>query len=246
MSVNVVIIGATSEIAREVARIYAAKAANFMLVGRDHARITAMCADLQARGAGACHAVQADLLQIEGHDQLVATCASALGKIDVVLIAHGALPNQAECDADVDQALRVFDLNAKSCISVLHRMVNVLRQQGSGAAVVLSSVAGERGRRSNYSYGAAKAAVTSYASGLRAMAAADGVQVLTVKPGLIDTVMTAHMPRSPLFVGPSRVATSIVRAIEAGKHVIYTPWFWRPIMAIVRSIPEGMFMKIKA
>ena len=122
----------------------------------------------------------------------------------------------------------------------------MLIEQSHGMAVVISSVAGDRGRSSNYTYGSAKAAVTAYASGLRARAARHGVRIITVKPGFVDTPMTAHVRKNPLFASSDAVAADIAAAVTSAKASIYTPWFWRPIMMILRSIPERIFMKLKA
>jgi decaprenylphospho-beta-D-erythro-pentofuranosid-2-ulose 2-reductase len=177
---------------------------------------------------------------------MVEACIHALQQIDLVVVAHGVLPDQAVCDDDVEAALASFMVNANSAISVTHRFVNVLERQGSGTVVVISSVAGDRGRRSNFVYGAAKAALTAYASGLRAKAAAKGVSVITVKPGLVDTPMTAHLRKTALFASAGHIADAIVRAVASRSSIIYAPWPWRPVMAMVRSVPERWFMKLKA
>lgn len=246
MNMHIVIIGATAAIAREIARRYAAQGASFVLVARDADRTTALAGDLQTRGAVASHVIQADLAEIGQHAGIVKECRDVLTSIDLVVIAHGVLPDQAQCDADVDAALATFHVNATSAISLTHRFTNVLEAQGSGSVVVLSSVAGERGRRSNYVYGSAKAALSAYASGLRAKAAQKGVHVITVKPGLVDTPMTAHLPKTALFATPGHVADAVVRAVTAQGRVIYAPWPWRPLMTVVRAIPERWFMRLKA
>ena len=242
---NIVIVGATSAIARAVMERYI-PGGHIVLVGRDAPRLQAMANDVVLRGAKAATAVPADLEDMADHARVVREVCAVLSHIDLVVIAHGVLPSQDRADVDVDYAMATFALNADSVISVLHRFVNVLIEQTHGTAVVISSVAGQRGRASNYTYGAAKAAITAYASGLRARAASHGVSVITVTPGFVDSPMTAHLRKNALFASADAVATDIVSAIEAGKASLYTPWFWRPIMAVIRALPERLFMKLKA
>lgn len=242
---NIVIVGATSAIARAVMERYIT-GATMLLVGRDGPRLRAMANDVVLRGATAATVVQADLEDLADHARVVREVCAAMSHIDLVVIAHGVLPGQDRADVDVDYAMATFALNADSVISVMHRFVNVLIEQKHGTAVVIASVAGQRGRASNYTYGAAKAAITAYASGLRARAALHGVRVITVMPGFVDSPMTAHLRKNALFVSADVVAADIVSAINAGRASIYTPWFWRPVMAVIRSLPERIFMKLKA
>jgi decaprenylphospho-beta-D-erythro-pentofuranosid-2-ulose 2-reductase len=154
------------------------------------------------------------------------------------LIAHGTLPDQGACQASFDTARREFEVNALSVLSLLTLAANRFEQQRSGTIAVISSVAGERGRQSNYLYGAAKGAVSLFLQGLRNRLSKSGVQVVTILPGFVDTPMTADFPKGPLWAQPDAVARDIVRAIEGGRDVLYTPWFWRWIMLIIRTIPE--------
>ena len=242
---NIVIVGATSAIARAIAEHYMHGSA-FVLVARDADRASAIADDLTVRGVSRVTVVQADLSDLADHARVVRETCAAMSSIDLVVVAHGVLPDQERCDVDPDYALATFSLNADSMISILHRFVNQLITQRSGTAVVISSVAGERGRASNYTYGAAKAAVTAYASGLRARAAAYGVRVITVKPGFVDTPMTSHIAKNPLFASADHVAASVATAVRRGTASIYAPWFWRPVMALIKMLPEKIFMKLKA
>lgn len=242
---NIVILGATSAIARAVADRFV-NGASFVLVARDAERLKAIAADLTIRGARAAHVVQADLAEMSDHVRVVHEACAAMPAIDLVLIAHGILPDQARCDADVDYAMATWMLNADSVVSLMHRFVNMLIEQGRGTAVVISSVAGDRGRASNYTYGAAKAAVSAYASGLRTRAAAHGVKVITVKPGIVDTPMTAHLKKTRLFASTEVVAGDIERAIARGSSTVYTPWFWRPIMSVIKALPERIVGNLRA
>ena len=138
-----------------------------------------------------------------------------------------------------------FAVNALSAMAVAEAAATCLAQQGHGTLAVISSVAGDRGRASNYVYGAAKGALTRYLQGLRNRLAAAGVHVLTIKPGFVDTPMTAHLPKGALWATPERVADDIVRAIERRREVLYTPWFWRWVMAVLCAIPEGLFKRTR-
>ncbi|MBU3742437.1 MAG: SDR family oxidoreductase [Candidatus Kapabacteria bacterium] len=242
---NIVIVGATSAIARAIAERYLT-GSSFVLVARDADRASAIADDLTIRGAAIVSIVAADLADLADHARVVHETCAAMPSIDLVVIAHGVLPEQDRCDVDPDYAIATFSLNADSMISIMHRFVNQLIDQRQGTAVVISSVAGERGRASNYTYGAAKAAVTAYASGLRARAAAYGVRVITVKPGFVDTPMTSHLPKNPLFASADTVAANVAAAVRRGTASIYAPWFWRPVMALIRILPEKIFMKLKA
>jgi short-subunit dehydrogenase len=170
---------------------------------------------------------------------------NALGSIDIVFIAHGTLLVRADRGHDPDQIVQNFSTNATSTISLVTRAAEIMVAQRAGLIVVLSSVAGDRGRGSNYVYGAAKSAVSTFLQGLRAKLHGSNVRVLTVKPGFVDTPMTDHMTKSILFASPRRVARPIVRAMQTGRRVIYVPWFWRWIMLIVRLVPEPLFNRLK-
>ena len=179
------------------------------------------------------------------HAEVIAAAFAAFGGFDAVLVAWGVLPDQAASERSAEIAVASFDTNARSVIALLTDLANRFESQGQGAIAVLSSPAGDRGRASNYVYGAAKAAVTVFASGLRNRLHAKGVRVLTIEPGFVDTPMTASFTKGPLWARPERVAEDIVRALERGFGVVYTPWFWRWIMAIIRHVPERIFVRMK-
>jgi decaprenylphospho-beta-D-erythro-pentofuranosid-2-ulose 2-reductase len=241
---KILIVGATSAIAAACARIWAADKAEFFLVGRDAVKLDQTAADLNARGAGATHVHVLDLTQFDGHDAMLNACLAALGHIDVALIAHGTLPDQKACEQDAALAVREFSNNGLSVIALLTLLANRMEAQRRGTIAVISSVAGDRGRPSNYLYGAAKATVTTFCEGLRARLFKSGVHVLTIKPGFVDTPMTRGLPLpKPLVATPERVAHSIHKAILRSKDTIYTPWFWWPIMTIIKSIPSAVFKR---
>jgi short-subunit dehydrogenase len=172
-------------------------------------------------------------------------CASELGALDIVLVAPGTLPDQAACQADPVLAVREFNTNAVSVIALLTSIANLLEVQKRGTLAVISSVAGDRGRPSNYLYGSAKAALSAFCEGLNARLFKVGVQVLTIKPGFVETPMTASLPLpKPLVATPEQVANDIVRAIEKRKDVLYTRWFWAIIMRIVRCLPRFLFKRL--
>jgi short-subunit dehydrogenase len=242
---NVLIVGGTSAIAGACARIWATEGANIFLTGRQSPRLEATANDLRVRGAKEVRTYVLDVTDYAQHAAMLATCSSALGRIDIVLIAHGTLSDQAHCERDAEAAVREFSTNATATISLLTLLTGTLEKQRSGTIAVISSVAGDRGRPSNYVYGAAKAAVTTFCEGLRARVFKAGVRVLTVKPGFVDTPMTAGIALPALLVAsPERVASDIVRAIQRGKDCLYTPWFWGAIMLIIRSVPGYIFKRV--
>ena len=242
---RVLIVGATSAIARAVARGFAARQAEFFLVGRQRERLEAVAADLRTRGAGRIETLALDASDLASHDRLVSSAQAALSGLDVALIAHGSLSDQPRCNVSAEATLDALRINGTSVVSLLARLAPVFESQRSGAIVAISSVAGDRGRQSNYAYGAAKAMVSAFMQGLRNRLASHGVQVLTVKPGFVDTPMTASVKKGLLWATPDRVGADIVRAIDRRKDVLYTPWFWRFVMMVLRAIPEPIFKRLK-
>jgi len=245
MNERLLIIGATSAIATAVARRYAARKARVGLVGRRADALDALAADLRVRGAADVDTWALDANDIARHADCLDAAWRRFDGFDHVLIAHGVLPDQAECQASVAAALDSFDTNARSVLALLTDLANRFERQGNGAIGVISSPAGERGRASNYVYGAAKAAVTTLCAGLRHRLAPKGVRVLTVLPGFVDTPMTSALHKGPLWATPDRVAADIDRALAQGFGLVYTPWFWRWIMLIIRSIPERLFVRTR-
>lgn len=246
MSLHIVIIGATSGIAQAVARRYAAEQAALFLVARDPEKLALVSADLKARGASEVHTFNMDAMDYARLDALCDTAWSTLHHVDVALVAHGTLPDQKRTQSDLDYGLREFRVNGESAIACLTVLGQRLQEQGRGVLAVIGSVAGDRGRGSNYLYGAAKAAVDAFASGLRARLFKAGVHVLTIKPGFVATPMTADLDLPPrLTAQPDQVAGDIVRAISRRKDVLYTPAFWRLIMTIIRLLPNFLFKRSK-
>jgi decaprenylphospho-beta-D-erythro-pentofuranosid-2-ulose 2-reductase len=245
MTQRVLIIGATSAIATAVARRYAAVSARLYLVGRRPQALAASADDLRVRGAAEVACAPLDANDVKSHAALIDLAWARWGGFDRVLVAHGVLPDQAECERSVDAALGSFDTNARSVLALLLLLAARLETQGASSLAVISSPAGDRGRQSNYVYGAAKASVSVLAAGLRHRLAAKDVRVLTILPGFVDTPMTASFRKGLLWATPERVAADIQRAMENGFGVVYTPWFWRWIMLIIRYVPERIFVRTK-
>jgi decaprenylphospho-beta-D-erythro-pentofuranosid-2-ulose 2-reductase len=238
---TILVLGATSSIAIAVMRRLVSPAAHFFLVARSREKLAAVAQDLLVRGARAVDMVVADLDDTTQHPQILAMAVDRLGSLDLVLLSHGVLGDQFAGEHDYAIAEPVLVTNFLSPVSLLTWLANYCEQQGAGTLAVISSVAGDRGRKSNYIYGASKAALNTFLAGLRNRLDRKGVQVLTIKPGFVATPMTAHIPRNRLFAQPQAVALAIIAAIRKGKDVAYVPWFWAPIMAIIKAIPERIF-----
>ena len=236
--------GATSAIAEATAREFAQRGDALFLVARSAERLQAIADDLRLRGASSVETLVLDARELAAYPALLDDAMHRLGGLDHALIAHGTLSDQAACEKSVDVMISEFQLNALSHMALCTELANRFEAQGRGVIAVISSVAGDRGRQSNYVYGAAKAAVTAFTSGLRQRLHAKGVSVLTIKPGFVDTPMTAAFRKGPLWATPATVATQIHAAMTRGTAVLYTPWFWRGIMAVIKAIPETLFRRL--
>jgi short-subunit dehydrogenase len=243
---KILIIGATSAIAAATARLFAARGDAMFLVARNAEHLRAVVADLNVRGAARTDNATLDATDFAAHEAVLDQAERDLGGIDVALIAHGTLSDQAECERSLDALRREFDTNAISTIALLTSLANRMEARRSGTLAVISSVAGDRGRQSNYVYGAAKAALSTFLGGLRQRLAKSGVAVLTIKPGFVDTPMTAGIAnKGALWAQPERIAAGIVKAIDRRRNIVYLPWFWRWIMLVIRHIPEPLFKRLK-
>jgi decaprenylphospho-beta-D-erythro-pentofuranosid-2-ulose 2-reductase len=233
---RVVIFGATSAIAEQVARRYAGRGARLFLVARDREKLERVAAGL---GGAAVGLRTADLDDARAADWLIEDAVTALGAIDVAIIAQGLLGDQLATERDYGEAERLIRTNFLSVVALLVPLANRLEAAGSGAIAVMSSVAGDRGRPRNYTYGAAKGALNVYLQGLRTRLGRRGVAIHTLKLGPVDTPMTASHRKTMVFARAETVAAGIVAAIDRGRgREVYLPWPWRPIMAIVRWLPE--------
>ena len=241
---KVLIVGATSAIAEASARLWAARGDALFLVGRNATRLEIIAADLSVRGAATVGCFVMDAADTAKHAAMLDAAFIALGGLDVALIAHGTLPDQKACEASVELTLKEIDNNGLSVVALATLLGDKFEAQGHGSLAVIGSVAGDRGRQSNYVYGAAKGLVSLFLQGLRNRLAKKGVQVLTIKPGFVDTPMTASFKKGALWAQPDDIARGILRAIEQRKDIVYLPGFWRLIMLIIRHIPERVFKRL--
>ncbi len=241
---HVLILGATSGIAIAFARLLIARGASLFLVARDPEKLRAVEMDLRTRGTASVESRVLDLNDTASHPALLADAVNTLGVIDLAFLAHGILGDQAETESSFPAAAAVLETNLLSAASLITWLANYFEANGRGTLAVLSSVAGDRGRRSNYIYGASKAGLNTLLAGVRNRIDRSGVNVLTIKPGWVDTPMTAGIEPNLLFVSPQRAARDILRAIVKRKDVAYVPRFWAVIMFIVRCLPESVFKRL--
>jgi decaprenylphospho-beta-D-erythro-pentofuranosid-2-ulose 2-reductase len=243
---RILIVGATSAIAEAAARLFAAEGDWLFLAARNADKLQVVADDLKVRGAGRVATAPLDALDYDCQPALLEAAEAALEGLDVVLVAHGTLPDQKACEASFAAARGAFEVNALSVISLLTSIANRFEARGQGTIAVISSVAGDRGRQSNYVYGAAKGCVDVFLQGLAHRLAGAGVRVLTVKPGFVDTPMTAQFKKGVLWTSPERVARDIHRAIARRRAgVLYTPAFWRWIMLLIRLLPAWVIHRTR-
>jgi decaprenylphospho-beta-D-erythro-pentofuranosid-2-ulose 2-reductase len=242
---KILVVGATSAMAEHCARIWAARGDELYLIARNSDRLKLIVSDLRVRGAKEVHSYSIDLNDLDSHAGVLAEVEAAMGGfIDVVLIAHGTLSDQKSCEQSVEKTLAEIQTNAISTISLMTHVAQRFAARRTGTIAVISSVAGDRGRASNYVYGSAKAMVSTYASGLRQRLYKADVAVVTIKPGFVDTPMTAEFKKGLIWVKPSTVSKKIVRAIDLRKDEVYVPWFWFMVMTIIKLMPNKIFKKI--
>jgi short-subunit dehydrogenase len=232
---RILVLGATSAIAQAAARRWAARGDELLLVARNAGRLSAVADDLRTRG-GKVETMAQDL----DDAALYAPLVERAGRLDVVLLAHGVLGDAT--DTDPEALERVLRTNLVGPVQLLTLLA--ARLQKGACVAAISSVAGDRGRAKNGVYGASKAGLDAFLSALRQRLSKAGVRVLTLKPGFVDTPMTAAMPKSPLFTSAESVGRGLVRAVDRGSDVVYLPWWWRFIMLVTRSIPERIFKKL--
>lgn len=239
-----VIFGATSAIAQAVARRLVAQGASVYCVGRNPQKLEALLADLRVRAAAGqlVAGEAADLNDHQRHTALLSAAEVSLGGVDAILIAHGTLSDQKLCEASVETTMGEISNNALSAVSLLTLAANLFESRKAGVIAAISSVAGDRGRQSNYVYGAAKGMLTIFMQGLCHRMARHGVAVVNIKPGFVDTPMTAALDKSgPLWATPDAIAKGVLSAMAKGRSEAYLPWFWRPIMTIIRHVPTRIF-----
>lgn len=245
---TVLVLGATSGIARPLCGILAARGCRLILAGRDVPALDEMAATLRSTASREPLVEPFDALDFAGHAEFFSRCLRHVGEDSLgVVLCYGFLPDQRATEVDFDEARRTIDVNFTSAVSVLNLAANELERRRAGYVCVITSVAGDRGKRSNYLYGAAKAGLSCFLEGLRNRLHPVGVPVLTVKPGYVDTKMTRGRvdPKSWLVASPERVARDIDRAIRRRRNVIYTPWFWRWILGAARMLPECVLKRLR-
>jgi len=243
---SVVIAGAGSTLARSVAMRFAERGFALVLSDLDTAELEVIAQDLRVRYERPCHVLHFDALDYGAHSDFVAACTAALGAPpDGLVVCFGVLPVQEQAQQDFSVARHNLDVNYTGAMSVLERFAAVFEERGSGFLAAVSSVAGDRGRKSNYQYGAAKAALTVFLSGLQNRLFKRGVSVTTIKPGFLDTKMTwgLDLPER-LVTDPECAAEMAVRAILKGRGLVYVPEKWRLIMLIIRHIPGVLFKRL--
>lgn len=243
---GVIVVGATSVIGQATAHEYARAGHPITLIGRDAEELSAIASDITLRHTVETRVHRLDICALDQHHEIVDACFSEVdGEIDGVIVCVGYQPNDERARTDGEELDRVIKTNFSGVAAFLERCATQLAKRGSGFICALSSVAGDRGRQSNYVYGSAKAGLSTYLQGLRNRMFPHGVTVTTVKAGYIDTRLTYGQPGIFLAAAPESIARSIRRVTARGAGVVYLPWFWRVIMTIIRAIPESLFKRLR-
>lgn len=237
------ILGASSSMARAFARAVAARGAGILAAGRDMDDLKAVATDCRLRGARMAEAIRFDARDPGGWNKIVTRLDKEEGTLNVAVFV-GSMPDQADIDADPAMIDGVIQDSYTGPARLLHMIAPMMEARGGGCVVGVGSVAGDRGRIGNYVYGSAKAGFATYLSGLRNRLTRSGGHVVTVKPGFTDTSMTWGIEGMFLVASPDDVARDILKAVDKGRNVIYTPFFWRYIMLIITHIPEMVFKKL--
>lgn len=239
---HVLIVGANSDIAKACARVYASCGHDLVLAVRDKGQVIDLIKDVKIRYDCQVSAVELNVVEYQKHAEFYQSISS---DIEGVIVAAGYMGEQSQVQNCPDETMKTINTNLTGVVQLLNIIANDFEQRGHGFMVVLSSVAGDRGRQKNYIYGAAKAGLTAYLSGLRNRLFKSGVRVLTVKPGFVATKMTQHLDLPErLTAKPQDIAHAIQQAQKRGKDVLYYPKKWRLIMAIIRAIPEKLFKRL--
>lgn len=248
MNQNIVIVGASSGIAKALCAELAGDGANLVLAGRNIDELQSDAANLRVRFQHDVFVEKFDAADVGSFQSFWNACVAHFSEgASGAVVCHGVLPNQAEAQRDTNILRQSLDINFVSAAALLEIAAAYFEPRKAGFIAAISSVAGDRGRQSNYIYGAAKAGLSAYLQGLRNRLFPAGVHVLTIKPGFVATKMTFGKvnPNSPIVASPERVAKDIARAIRRRRNVIYTPWIWRCILTIVCAIPEFIFKRMK-
>ncbi len=237
---NILIIGAMSAMAEHCARLWAARGDVLFLVAPNEEHLETIATDLRVRGATNVVTCSMNLNEINDHQAMIDAAKAALGGIDTVLIAHGTVSNQKVYEKNVAEMLAEIQTSALSTIALLTLIANRFEARESGTIAVISSVAVDRGRASNYIYGGAKAMVTYFTSSLRQRLHKLKVAVVTIKPGFVDTPTTAVFKKGFLWAKPESVEAKIVSAIDQRRDKVYVLAFWWVIMTVIKRMPEWL------
>jgi short-subunit dehydrogenase len=241
---RILVLGATSSIAMAFSRLFVKPDTHFFLVARNSVKLDSVARDLITRGAGSVMVRAMDLDDTSAHAPMLTEAVEGLGGLDLALIAHGVLGDQQIAQTDFAAAHAVLTTNLLSPVSLITWLANYFEAANDGTLAVISSVAGDRGRKSNYVYGASKGGLNIFLDGVRNRIDRAGVKVLTIRPGLVATPMTAHREPNALFATPTQTARAILRAMQTRKDIAYVPGFWAPIMWVARAIPEAIFKNL--
>lgn len=246
MTKKIIILGALSAVAVATARRFAAQGASLALAARRTDELNILATDLRARGGSTVVSFPGDLAAASDPTQALDGMIAALGGVDIIVIAYGALTDQPRAATDLDYARDQLNTNFTSAGLWALAAARRLEEQNKGVLIVIGSVAGDRGRASNYVYGAAKAGLAVLTQGLAHRLAAGGARAVIIKPGFIDTPMTAHLPKGgPLWAKPEAIAAVIEQASQKSGPVVYAPWFWRFVLLIIRLVPAFVFHRTK-
>jgi short-subunit dehydrogenase len=242
---RVVILGAASAIAQAAARLWAGQGAQLLLAGRNAERLQSIADDLRVRGAAAAQVVVLDLSSVDATAELE-RMAQSIGPIDVVLLAYGVLGDQAQAEQDPAAARAIFEADFLSAAAWCLAAANYLAARRAGVLIVVGSVAGDRGRMSNYVYGAAKGGLGILVQGIAHRLAPGGARAVLIKPGFVDTPMTAGIgPKGILWSRPDVIAAAIRKAAERGGPIVYAPWWWRLVMLAIRNAPAWLLHRTR-
>jgi decaprenylphospho-beta-D-erythro-pentofuranosid-2-ulose 2-reductase len=242
---KILVLGATSTIAQEVERILAKDSKDLLLVARSAERLSTLRADLLVRGARSVQTFAADFHNFRQCSELMDWARGCHSDFDTVLLAYGSMRSQEECEEQTELIAEELSTNFVSAATLLATFAKHFEERRTGCLAVITSVAGDRGRRSNYIYGSAKGGLSLLCQGLRSRLHSKGVRVITIKPGPVGTAMTDRIHRTRLFAEVEVVAKDICRALEKrSPDILYTPWPWRYVMFAIRVIPEGLFKRI--
>ena len=246
MSRRALVLGSTSAIAQALVRRLADRGYDLVLAARDSVRLEAFATDLRLRTGRTVELLEFEAVDWAAAESMAARVERLSGPFQLVVLVYGYLGHQARAQSDPAELLRILHTNFTAAAVTLAHLANYLEGQSGPTGIIgIGSVAGDRGRQSNYAYGAAKGALGLYLQGLRNRLTGTDVHVMTVKPGFVDTPMTQGMDNLFLVASPDRVAGDIIRAFERKRDILYVPWFWRYIMLIIKCLPERMFKRLK-